>query len=142
MKPGILITTLLTSFLFGVNAEETVKGRWYTPSQLELGKQVYTKNCLVCHGTEGQGLVAEWKQPQADGSYPPPPLNGTAHAWHHPASTLVQTINQGGVPLGGKMPAFSDKLTEQEKVAVIARFQDWWPDDIYKGWMERGGLEN
>ncbi len=40
------------------------------------------------------------------------------------------------------MPTFGDKLSEQEKVAVIARFQDWWPDDVYKGWFERGGLSN
>ncbi len=125
-----------------VLAGETIKGKWYTASQLELGKELFAENCAVCHGAEGQGLAADWKKPLADGSYPPPPLNGSAHTWHHPISTLLRTIDQGGIPLGGKMPAFGDKLSGDEKTALIARIHDWWPDEIYKGWVERGGLEN
>ena len=39
------------------------------------------------------------------------------------------------------MPAFKDKLTEQDKEAVIAFFQSYWPDEIYAEWLNRGGLE-
>ena len=69
-----------------------------------------------------------------DGSYPPPPLNGTAHAWHHSIEVLLTVINQGGIPNGGKMPAFKNKLSQDQKIAVVAYFQSFWPEDIYNKW--------
>jgi mono/diheme cytochrome c family protein len=67
-------------------------------------------------------------------------LNGTAHAWHHPLGVLKKVINEGGIPMGGKMPAFNDKLKDDEKLAVISYFQSFWPDEIYNAWISRGGL--
>ena len=132
----VLWTSTISAF-----AEDAIAGKWYSAAQLELGKKVFAANCATCHGAEGQGLALDWKKPQADGAYPPPPLNGTAHTWHHPVSTLIRTIDEGGVPLGGKMPAFGDKLSDEEKTALIARINDWWPEEVYKGWIERGGLD-
>lgn len=137
-RAGWLLVALL---LTGCGpTEPTVAGRWYTVSQVELGKKVYTENCIACHNENARGTT-EWRQPLPDGSYPPPPLNGTAHAWHHPISVLKKVINEGGVPMGGKMPAFGGKLNDDEKLAVIAYFQNFWPDEIYQGWMKRGGLK-
>lgn len=112
----------------------TVDGRWFTRSQYEMGKKVYADNCARCHGQYGQGIVDDWKQPNPDGSFPPPPLNGTAHTWHHPFSILLKTINEGGIPLGGTMPAFADSLSREEKVAAIAYFQSLWSDEVYERW--------
>lgn len=142
MKVKLNLFSLLAVLSTNLFAESPVEGKWYSESQLAIGKQVFQKNCMVCHGSEGQGLVQDWRKPQADGHYPPPPLNGTAHTWHHPISTLLEVINAGGIPLGGKMPAFGDRLSDTEKTAVIAWFQHWWPENIYQGWIERGGLEN
>ena len=122
------------------NREENVAGRWYTPSQLEHGRVVFKNNCAGCHGENAQGTF-RWNKKLADGSYPPPPLNGSAHTWHHPKRLLKRTIDNGGIPVGGKMPAFKDKLTEQDKEAVIAFFQSYWPDEIYAEWLNRGGLK-
>lgn len=135
---SLLIILWCSSAVF---AEEPLAGKWYSASLLELGKKVFKENCMECHGEEGQGLADDWRKPLADGAYPPPPLNGTAHTWHHRMSTLIRTINEGGIPIGGKMPAFADRLSDEEKIAVIARFQAWWPEKIYKGWIERGGLD-
>ena len=121
--------------------EEKIKGRWYTQNQVDKGRIVYNKTCLVCHGTNAQGLTQNWKIPLADGAYPPPPLSGSAHTWHHPLRLLKRTINKGGIPLGGKMPAFENILNEQEKSSVIAYFQDLWSDEIYNAWLKRGGLK-
>jgi hypothetical protein len=38
------------------------------------------------------------------------------------------------------MPAFAGKLSDAEKIAVIAYIQNWCPDKIYSAWIERGGL--
>lgn len=113
--------------------------RWYSSNQVELGAQVFADNCSDCHGSRAQGHFEDWKQKLPDGSFVPPPLNGSAHAWHHSLSVLLSVINQGGVPLGGKMPSFEASLNEQEKLAVIAYFQDFWSTQTYDNWLQMGG---
>ena len=121
------------------NGEPRVNGRWYTQSQVDMGKKVYAENCIACHNENARGTFS-WRNPLPDGSYPPPPLNGTAHAWHHPLGVLKKVIEQGGIPMGGKMPGFGSRLNDKEELAVISYFQSFWPDDIYKAWIARGGL--
>ena len=98
---------------------------------------MFKENCAECHGDQGQGLVKDWQKPQADGKFPAPPLNGTAHTWHHSKKLLLRTVNMGGIPLGGSMPAFKDKLTEKEKEAALAHVMSLWPDNIYDAWAKR-----
>tara|TARA_R110001592_G_scaffold200585_1_gene449449 strand:+ start:1607 stop:2053 length:447 start_codon:yes stop_codon:yes gene_type:complete len=107
--------------------------RWYNNSQVELGKSVYNVNCIRCHLENAQGTFS-WKKALEDGSYPPPPLNGTAHAWHHSAEVLLAVINEGGILNGGKMPAFKNTLSQEQQIAVIAYIQSFWPDNIYNKW--------
>jgi mono/diheme cytochrome c family protein len=82
----------------------------------------------VCHGSNAEG-TRDWKKTDANGNYPPPPLDGSAHAWHHPLAQLARSIKEGGIKLGGVMPPFGDKLSDQEVLAVIAYFQSKWPDE-------------
>jgi mono/diheme cytochrome c family protein len=101
-----------------------------------LGKNVFNKNCAVCHGKQAQGLVKNWKKPIA-GVYPAPPLNGTAHAWHHSPKILLETINSGGTKLGGTMPAFNNKLNKEEKQAILDYLHSLWPENIQKKYNTR-----
>ncbi len=116
---------------------KNVEGRWYTTAQLLRGEKVFKNNCAVCHGESGQGLAEDWRKPLADDTYPPPPLNGTAHTWHHSMEALRRTIDMGGIPLGGTMPSFQERLSEREKKAVLAHIMSLWPDEIYKAWKKR-----
>ena len=122
----------------GESGEPKVAGRWYTQSQVDMGGKIYAQYCIGCHNQDARGTF-NWNQTGSDGSYPPPPLNGTAHAWHHPLSVLKKVISEGGIAMGGKMPPFGDKLNEEQKLAVISYFQHFWPDEIYDGWSKRGG---
>ena len=112
------------------------ESRWYTQQQFELGKQVFTANCAQCHGGKGQGLVEDWKTPNPTGQFSAPPLNGSAHTWHHSTEVLMETINKGGIPLGGSMPSFQEVLSEEEKLAVIAFVQNLWNDETYGKWLK------
>ena len=118
------------------SASNETTGRWYSEQQVSFGNQIYDANCIECHNPNARGTF-KWKQPLEDGSYPPPPLNGSAHTWHHPLSVLMKTINDGGIQMGGKMPPFGDVLKDNEKIAVIAYFQSFWSDQIYSRWMQR-----
>ncbi|BBM88570.1 hypothetical protein COTS27_00251 [Spirochaetota bacterium] len=109
---------------------------WYTDEQIALGALVYSKNCQVCHGIAGQG-TPNWRTRLSNGTYPPPPLNGSAHTWHHSMQVLINTINKGGTVVGGIMPAFEDKLSNDEVLAVLAYIQSLWPREIYTTWATR-----
>ena len=134
-KLGALLLSLL--FLSGCSEKDveaspaiqagkaTKLERWYSTDLISLGKEVFRNNCAVCHGQKAQGLILPWNQPLNDGSYPAPPLNGSAHAWHHPLKWLIFTIHNGGTPTGGKMPGFKDKLSLEEQASTIAYFQNF-----------------
>ena len=138
--PIVVVSILLLVLV--ISPRDRVEDRWYTQSQLTIGKQVFDNNCAVCHGEVGQSIAEDWKKPLVDGTHAPPPVNGTGHAWHHPVSQLKRSIREGGQAIGGKMPGFQDQLSKNEIEAVIAYFQHWWPEDIYQDWHKRGGLKN
>ena len=110
--------------------------RWYNQTQVARGDPLFQANCASCHKSDASG-TPNWKQANPDGKYPPPPLNGTAHAWHHPLSILRTNIRVGGVPLGGSMPGFGDKLNKTQIDDVLAWVQSHWSDEIYGLWHER-----
>ena len=114
-------------------AGEAAPQRWYDRSRVESGAKVYAGHCAVCHGARGEA-TPDWRRREPDGSFPPPPLNGTAHTWHHPFAILARQIKFGAPGGGGKMPTFQAKLTDEEIVNVIAWFQSLWPDDVYAQW--------
>lgn len=133
----LLATFILASTTGGCSKHppESSAGRWYTNAQVEQGRAVFLTHCASCHGARAEG-TAEWRKTDADGHYPPPPLNGSAHAWHHPLSVLEQTIAEGGVPIGGTMPGFSRTLSAEEARATVAYFQSQWTDEIYGRWRD------
>ena len=136
---AVAATAAAVITMVGCDRQDTVAGRWYTAAQARQGAAVYRDNCAVCHGDQAQGPAGDWRQRLADGSFPPPPLNGTAHTWHHPLPVLMRVISHGGVPLGGKMPGFAATLDEAEMLSVIAWLQGHWSDEIYRHWLLRGG---
>lgn len=114
--------------------EATLPGRWYTAAQVTTGEKLYGTYCAACHAADGSA-TAEWRTVDANGNYPPPPLNGTAHTWHHPLDMLDQTIAAGGAPYGGVMPGFGEVLERADRLAIIAWFQNLWSDEIYQRWQ-------
>ncbi len=135
MNIRILLAFLLCYSVSGLAAESE---RWFSADQVARGEKLFLEHCAACHGKNAEA-TPNWKQTDANGNYPPPPLDGSAHAWHHDLEILRRTIRQGGKPLGGLMPAFEGKLDAAEIDAVIAFFQSKWPDEIYQRWAGRFG---
>jgi len=122
---------LVTGQSFAAEAE-----RWYSDEQLAQGEILFRQNCASCHGQNAEA-TPDWKKTDANGNYPPPPLNGTGHAWHHDLDLLRRTVREGGAKLGGQMPAFEGVLDAEQIDAVIAYSQSKWPDDLYQRWSGR-----
>ena len=115
---------------------ETVGSRWYTADGVSRGGPIFARLCADCHGNKAQGSFT-WRQRGADGKFPPPPLNGTAHGWHHPIRVLGSQIKFGAPGGSGTMPGFAQTLSDQDVIDLIAWFQDKWPDEIYAAWLVR-----
>ena len=128
---------LLVGFLLVAGHSSAAEAeRWYSDEQLAQGEKLFRQNCASCHGQQAEA-TPDWKKTDASGNYPSPPLNGTAHAWHHDLDLLRRTVREGGAKLGGQMPAFEGVLDATQIDAVIAFFQSQWPDDLYQRWAGR-----
>ena len=139
-KNPLLYFLLLVCASSGAQESEPTP-RWYSASLAKSGERVFKDNCASCHGDKAQGIYSDWQETLPDGNYPPPPLNGTAHAWHHSISVLAQYIYNGGEKYKGVMPGFKGKLSHQEAASCIAYFQSFWSDNLYKKWLANGGMD-
>lgn len=128
-------------------AQPAVAGNWpppkvarqFDPDQVARGRATYEQHCLSCHGPEGRGQAGDWRARGPDGQYPPPPLDDSAHAWHHPTAVLHRVIKHGGP---GGMPAWKDVLSDAQVDEVIVYIKSLWSDDVYAVWhdIERRSL--
>ncbi|MQG59323.1 MAG: cytochrome c [SAR202 cluster bacterium] len=97
---------------------------------LAQGAAIYSENCAACHGKSGEGAV-NWRQQNADKTYPAPPHDPTGHTWHHGDGHLYRTVRDGGGAFDSPgfksaMPAFGDRLDPREIKAVIAYLKSLW----------------
>jgi mono/diheme cytochrome c family protein len=99
------------------------------------GAALFQQHCAQCHGTRAEG-TPDWRRRDADGFFPPPPLDDTAHAWHHPLPMLRAMIRDGSPPGQGRMPAWGATLSDQDIDAVIAWIQSLWSPEVYAAWLE------
>lgn len=113
------------------------------PTQVARGKSVYEQYCIACHGAAGRGQPGDWRVRDADGHFPPPPLDGSAHAWHHPTAVLLEVIRDGSPQGQGKMPAWQGRLSGQQMEDVVAYIKSLWSDEVYALWwkLEQQSLE-
>jgi len=118
--------------------KSTIK-RWYSSDQVEIGNKLYQKHCASCHKSDASG-ADKWRYKNEKSQYPAPPLNGTAHTWHHSLHDLRRTIQKGGKRKGGTMPGFKNKLNYEQIYAVLAFVQSHWRDEIYIAWEKMNKL--
>ena len=104
------------------------------------GEEIFAATCAACHGASGEGQP-DWHMPKADGTLPPPPLNGDGHTWHHGDGFLYRMVRDGGKWLESPslphfksgMPAFGEQLSHDEIVAVITYVKSLWGDKTGRG---------
>ena len=89
-------------------------------ADVQNGASLYNQFCLSCHGGATGGKITDI----------PPPHNANGHTWHHPDQQLTDIILNGlSASLDPqKMPAFKDKLSQQDVEEVLAYIKTWWTD--------------
>jgi mono/diheme cytochrome c family protein len=110
-------------------------------AQMTEGEAIYQGACVACHEADGSG---------APRIYPPLPGNANLQS-ADPSSTLriildgAQTVTTARAPNTGSMPAYRDKLTDQEIAAVASYIRNAWgnaapavePDQVAKARAKR-----
>jgi mono/diheme cytochrome c family protein len=92
------------------------------PAQMAGGQKVYRGACIACHEADGFG---------APRIYPPLPGNANLQS-ADPSSTLriildgAQTVTTPRAPNAGSMPAYADKLSDQEIADVATYIRNSW----------------
>lgn len=89
------------------------------------GGELYQQHCASCHRPDLSG-DPDWKMPNDDGSYPPPPHDSSGHTWHHPDRVLIEIIRNGSDFPQSRMLTFGDKLTENDIEAILDFFKEHW----------------
>lgn len=95
-----------------------------TPETIAAGGKIYATNCASCHGPKGEG-----NGEAAFALSPSPAL--LAYMIQRPISVdeyLLWTISEGGKQFETKMPAFKDKLSEDDIWRVVAYMRAGFPD--------------
>ena len=96
--------------------------------RLDRGRESYDKNCASCHGNDAVGdnrvINSNGKRYQA------PPLNGTAHAWHHSPVHLFSYVKNGSPDKLSPMLGFQDQLKDEEIQEIFAYLYNMWPDRV------------
>jgi mono/diheme cytochrome c family protein len=104
----------------------------------DAGAALYAENCAECHGVSLEGQP-DWRQPNADGTYPAPPHDQTGHTWHHDDAYLFAYTKFGGAAVLAQMgitnvpsamPGFAEKLDDDDIRAVLAYIEASWPDQV------------
>jgi mono/diheme cytochrome c family protein len=119
---------LLTAFALGnmlAIAACAEKAPSAAPEVLATGKALYMEHCASCHRANLEGQP-NWQVPNANGVFPAPPHTRDGHTWHHPDALLLRIIAEGGTTINSEMPAFGDRLTEEEMKAILAFIKSFW----------------
>ena len=128
---GVLLVVLWWQAAIG-SAPVIINGTSVPPvptlilARVKQGAGLYAQQCAACHGANLEG-APNWKQPDADGAYPPPPHDSSGHTWHHADDLLLSIVENGGDPAyNSKMPAFKGKLVSEEILAIIEFLKSHW----------------
>lgn len=99
------------------------------------GGRIYAAQCAACHGASLEGQP-DWRTRGADGLLPAPPHDASGHTWHHPDDMLFRITKLGIAEVSGDpnyksaMPAFQDRLSDDDIVAVLSWIKAQWPASI------------
>ncbi|MBZ0320098.1 MAG: c-type cytochrome [Anaerolineae bacterium] len=132
---GIIIVCLVSLVLVGCgqSSQDRSDNNPSTENTIATRQALYVTHCAACHGAEGKGQFPDDPYGlDANDLVGAPPHDATGHTWHHPDAALVQIIQNGRSQPGVyPMPAFGDKLTQGEILAILDYLKTWWtPEQV------------
>ena len=128
VKMGAILAAIVTVLAC---APDAISDADEPPDHEEVarGEDLYQQHCASCHRADLSG-DPEWKTPNDDGSYPPPPHDSSGHTWHHPDRFLLEIIRDGSDFPQSRMPSFGDRLSDEDILTILDFFKaNWGPEE-------------
>jgi mono/diheme cytochrome c family protein len=95
------------------------------------GKPIYLRHCAACHGRNLQGQPL-WQLMDKNAGRRAPAQDETGHTWQHADEDIFHITKYGrfaavSPDAVSAMPAFADRLSDDEMLAAIAFIKARWP---------------
>jgi mono/diheme cytochrome c family protein len=90
-----------------------------TSEVIARARRHYEYFCKSCHGDNGVGERPDDMYAQDEYGFVAPPLDDSAHGWHHSDGNLAETILKGS-PRNPRMMPFGDLLTDEDARNIVA----------------------
>jgi mono/diheme cytochrome c family protein len=89
------------------------------------GRKLYEDYCRDCHGARGVGERPKDMYARDEYGFVAPPLDNSAHAWHHSDEGIVETILRGS-DRNKRMIAWKGTLSRQDAEDIVAYLKSIW----------------
>jgi len=112
----------------GAKSWKSTEGQAYaTAERIAAGAVLFEDNCAGCHGEKGVGEFPEDMYKLDENKLPAaPPMDDSAHAWHHPDDQMIETILNGS-PRNERMLAWKDNgITRENAESLVAYIKSLW----------------
>ena len=98
-----------------------------TADRIEAGRKLFEENCQACHGVNGVGeRPDDMYATDENGLYVAPPLDDSAHGWHHSDDQLIETILDGS-PRNERMAAWKElDISREDAEDIVAYIKSLW----------------
>jgi mono/diheme cytochrome c family protein len=113
---------------------DLISHKWADAEAIANGEKLYAKQCVTCHGVDGQGtgpIATSLRHPPADltNNFHTEPGNGDGY--------LFWRVSEGGLAepfrsQGSTMPAFKGSLSEDERWDVLAYVHTFFHQGLMK----------
>lgn len=89
------------------------------------GRKLYDENCQACHGVRGVGERPKDMYARDEYGFVAPPLDNSAHGWHHSDEGIIETILKGS-SRNKRMIAWQGTLSRQDAWDIVAYLKSIW----------------
>lgn len=142
--PLLLTAAIGGGTIWALTAKEHSPGDPGDVDQVANGKAIYGRDCARCHGDDLGGEFG-WLKKEVELSEKEvelmlknlddvaPAHDDSGATWRHDDKTLFSIIKDGPeialAKAGSRMPAFHDRLQDEEIWSVVAFMKTHWQDD-------------
>ncbi len=127
-KRGIIMAIILVSLTLGC-VSSTQESEKPVPQPISKGETLYQKYCVSCHGERGVGENPRDIYATDEYGVIAPPLDDSAHAWHHTDEALVYIILEGS-SRNPRMKSWKDVLTDADARDLVGYIKSLWSPRI------------
>lgn len=138
-RTGVAVLVVLVLGALMLVTSGCDRGSGIDKAHLARGAALYAQHCARCHGAQAEGQLPAipFGSADAERGFLAPALNGQGHCWYHSPAELFALIRDGTGVAGSPMPAWGERLSDTELVALIGYLHSLWPKRLQANYAAR-----